>query len=96
MCSLSTRSPSHCDITSDLDCTSRLCDHSSSILCDLYAILAAVNLMCQSGVNAALIFDSVFILQSLSVIHPILPSAVPLYSEVLTLMSVRHLDVKFD
>ncbi len=48
----------------------RLGDHSSSTLCELYAILDAVSLVCQRGVNAVVICDSKPALQSLSAARP--------------------------
>ncbi len=44
--------------------------HSSSMFCELYAILDAVSLVCQRGVNAVVICDSKPALQSLSAARP--------------------------
>ncbi len=54
----------------------RLHDHTSFTLCELYAILAAVSLVCQRGVNAAIICDSKPALLSVSTVHPTHPQVV--------------------
>ena len=73
----------------------RLRDHSSSTLCELYAILDAVSLVCQRGVNAAIICDSKPALQSLSACHPTHNLVVQQVLSFLSLMSARHICVKF-
>ncbi len=73
----------------------RLHDHSSSTLCELYAILDAVSLVCQRGVNAVIICDSKPALQSLSAVHPTHPQVVQQILSFLSLMNARKLHVKF-
>ncbi len=48
----------------------RLREHSSSMLCEVHAILNAVSLICQSGVNVVIICDSKPALQPLSAGQP--------------------------
>ncbi len=73
----------------------RLHDHSSSTLCELYAVLDAVSLVCQRGVNAAIICDSKPALQSLSAVHPSHPQVVQQILSFLSLVNARKLHVKF-
>ncbi len=73
----------------------RLHDHSSSTLCELYAILDAVSLVCQRGVNAVIICDSKPALQSLSAVHPTHPQVVQQILSFLSLMNARKLQIKF-
>ncbi|RUM30837.1 MAG: hypothetical protein DSY42_03735, partial [Aquifex sp.] len=73
----------------------RLRDHSSSTLCELYAILDAVSLTCQRGVNAVIICDSKPALQSLSSVQPTHSTVVQQILSFLALLSHRNLTVKF-
>ena len=73
----------------------RLRDHSSSTLCELSAILDAVSLVCQKGVNAVIVCDSKPALLSLSAIHPTHLLVVQQILSFLSLMSDRGLCVKF-
>ncbi len=73
----------------------RLRDHCSSTLCELYAILDAVSLICQRGVNAAIICDSKPALQSLSSVQPTHHLVVQQILSHLSLMNARKLRVKF-
>ncbi len=73
----------------------RLHDHYSSTLRELYAILDAVSLVCQRGVNAVNICDSKPALQSLSAVHPTHPQVVQQILSFLSLMNARKLHVKF-
>ncbi len=73
----------------------RFCDYSSSALCELYAILDAVSLVCQSEVNAAIICDSKPALQSLSAVQPTHPLVVQQILSYVSLMNARNLCVKF-
>ena len=73
----------------------RLHDHASSTLCELYAILDAVSLVSQRGVNAAIICDSKPALQSLTSAHPTNSVVVKRIVSFLTLMRNRNLCVKF-
>ncbi len=73
----------------------RLYDHSSSTLCELYAILDAVSLVCQSEVNDVIICDSKPAHQSLFAVHPTHAQVVQQILSFLSLMNVRKLHVKF-
>ncbi len=73
----------------------RLRDHSSSTLCELYAILDAVSLICQREVNSAIICASKPALQSLSAVQPTHPRVVQHILSLLSLMNARKLCVKF-
>ena len=73
----------------------RLHDHSSSTLCELYAILDAVSLVCQKGVNAVIVCDSKPALLSLSALHPTHPLVVQQILSLLALTTARHLCVHF-
>ncbi len=73
----------------------RLRDHSSSTFCELYAILDAVSLVCQRGVNAVIICDSQPALQSLSAVTPTHILVVHQILCFLSLMNARNLCVKF-
>lgn len=73
----------------------RLRDYSSSTLCELHALLDAISLVCQRGVNAVIICDSKPALQSLSALHP---THVPVVQQILSFLSLlpaRGLSVKF-
>ena len=73
----------------------RLPDRSNSTLCELYAILDAVSLICQRGVNAIIICDSKLALQSLSCVGStnfIIVQRIVSYS---ALLRGRELTVKF-
>ncbi len=70
-------------------------DHSSSTLCELYTILDAVSLVCQKGVNAAIICDSKPALHSLSSSKPTHPIVVQQILSLLALMSTCNIYVKF-
>ncbi len=72
----------------------RLGNHSSSTLCELYAILDAVSLVCQRGVNAVVICDSKA-LQSLSATRPTHLIVVQQILSFLALMTARNVCVKF-
>ena len=73
----------------------RLRDHSSSTLCELHAILDAVSIICQRGVNAAIVCDSKPALQSLSSLKPSHFIIVKQILSFLSLLSQRQLTVKF-
>ena len=73
----------------------RLRDHSSSTLCELYAILDAVSLTCQKGVNAVIICDSKPALQSLSSIQPTHSTVVQRILSCMALLSHRNLTIHF-
>ncbi|KAK3893260.1 hypothetical protein Pcinc_002944 [Petrolisthes cinctipes] len=70
----------------------RLCNHSSSTWCELYAILDAVSLVCQ--VNAAIFCDSKPALHSLSSVQPIHSTVVQLILSFLALLRHRNFTVK--
>ncbi len=70
-------------------------DHSSSTLCELYAILDAVSIVCHRRVNAVVICDSKPALQSLYAVHPTHPQVVRQILSFLYLMNARKLHVKF-
>ncbi len=67
----------------------RLRDHCSSTLCELYALLDAVSLVCQRGVNAAIICDSKPAIQSLSAVQPTHPQ------QILSFLCLMNARVKF-
>ncbi len=69
----------------------RLRDHSSSTLCEVHAILDAVSLACQRGVNAVIVCDSKPALQSLSSIRPVYSTVV--LQIILFLSLLRHRDL---
>ncbi len=73
----------------------RLRDHSSSTLCELCAIIDAVSLVCQRGVNVAIISESKPDLQFLSSVQPTHPQVVQLILSFLSLMNARRMCVKF-
>ncbi len=73
----------------------RLRDHSSSTLCELYALLDAVSFVCQRGVNAAIICDSKPVLQSLSIVQATHPQVVQQIMSFLSLTNARKVCVKF-
>ena len=73
----------------------RLRDHSSSTLCELYAILDAVSLACQRGVNAVIVCDSKPALQSLSSVRPVHSTVVLQILSFLSLMRRRDLTILF-
>ncbi len=73
----------------------RLREHSSSTLCELYALLDTVNLVCQREVNAAIICDSKPAIQSLSAVQPTHPQVVQQILSFLSLMNARKVCVKF-
>ncbi|KAK3884718.1 hypothetical protein Pcinc_011036 [Petrolisthes cinctipes] len=73
----------------------RLCNHSSSTLCELYAILDAVSVVCQRGVNAAILCDSKPALHSLSSVQPTHSTVVQQILSFLSLLRHRNLTVKF-
>ena len=69
----------------------RLRDYSSSTLCELYAILDAVSLVCQRGVHAVIVCDSKPALQSLSSVRP---AHSPVVLRILSFLSLlRHPDL---
>ncbi len=74
----------------------RFRDHSSSTLCELYALLDAVSLVCQRGVNAAIKFcDFKPAVQSLSDVQPTHPQVDEQILSFLSLMNARKACVKF-
>ncbi len=73
----------------------RFRNHSSSTLCELYAILDAVSLVCQRGANAANICDSKPALQSLSAVQPTHPLVVQHIQSYLSFMNAHKLCVNF-
>ncbi len=70
-------------------------DHSSSTLCELYALLDAVSLVCQRGVNTAIICDSKPAIQSLSAVQPTHHQVVQQILYFISLMNARKICVKF-
>ena len=73
----------------------RLCDHSSSTLCKLYAILDAVSVICQREVNAVIVCYSKPALQTLASIQPTHPTVVQQIASCFSLLSHCNLAIKF-